>query len=59
MDNTIGLNTARKGRYFILSKVVYDKRKLVAGYAAVETRSLHKANSQNGWYANGRQHEMR
>ncbi len=48
MNNTIGLDTARKGRYFILSEVAYDKG-LQAAYAAVETRTLYKADSQNGW----------
>lgn len=38
MDNTIGLDTARKGRYFILSKGAYDKG-LQTAYAAVETRT--------------------
>ena len=47
MDNAVGWDTARMGRYFILSEVVYDKG-LQAAYAAIETRSLHKADSQAG-----------
>ena len=40
MDNAVGWDTARMGRYFILSEVVYDKG-LQAAYAAVEARSPH------------------
>ena len=47
MDNAIGCDAARMGRYFILSEVVYDKG-LQAADAAVEERSLHTADSQDG-----------
>ena len=47
MDNAIGWDAARMGRYFILSEVVYDKG-LQAADAAVEARSPHTADSQNG-----------